>query len=979
MAKGLGVGVTYGLLFGAWALLLWYGGVLVRDETANGGKVLSTVFAVIIGGIALGQSAPSLGAFGQGRVAGYKIMQMIYRKPSMDVTSSGGRILPEVNGAIDLVNVEFSYPSRPSVVVFKNLSLHIAPGKTVAIVGSSGSGKSTVISLIERFYDPLSGQVLLDGHDIKSLQLKWYREQIGLVNQEPALFATTIRANILYGKEDGTTEEIENAARAANAHGFITQLPHAYNTQVGEKGGQLSGGQKQRVAISRAMLRNPAILLLDEATSALDAGSEHEVQEALDRLMVGRTTVVVAHRLSTVRHADTIAVVQNGSILEMGSHDELLERGVDGAYSTLVRLQEMAKARDLSMSRDSRLSRGGSSRSGRRLSHQSSVGSEGSFRNGPDMLGLPEGSYIVPKATYWRLAKLNLPEWHFAILGSLGSIASGLMNPFFALIISSVLKTYYETDYHKMKTDVNKYAYIFSGLSLVAVVVYFMQHFFFGIMGENLTKRVREMMLEAILRNEVSWFDNGDNMSAQVSARLASDATNVKAAIGDRLSVVVQNSSLLIAAITISVVLQWRMALVVLATFPLLVGAAFAENMFLKGFAGDIGKAYSKATMVAGEAVTNIRTIAAFNAQSKVLDLFENELEGPKQSSFVRGQVAGVCFGLSQLFAFSSYGLGLWYGGTLVRDHLANFGDVIKVFMVLIMSAFAVAETLSLTPDLVKGGQALHSVFSVLDRKTAIDADDPNGEIVDIVKGDIELRHVDFTYPSRPDVVIFKNLNLKIHAGHSLALVGVSGSGKSSIIGLIERFYDPTAGRVTIDGKDIRKLNLRSLRKQIALVQQEPALFACSIHDNILYGKESATESEIIQAAETANAHSFISALPDGYNTEVGERGVQLSGGQKQRVAIARAVLRNPTILLLDEATSALDAESEKVVQEALDRLMQGRTTVVIAHRLSTIQGANTIAVVQDGIIIEQGSSKDLLARKGAYCKLINLQQSGGE
>lgn len=397
--------------------------------------------------------------------------------------------------------------------------------------------------------------------------------------------------------------------------------------------------------------------------------------------------------------------------------------------------------------------------------------------------------------------------------------------------------------------------------------------------------------------------------------------------------------------------------------------------MFLKGFAGDVGKAHSKATMVAGEAVTNIRTIAAFNAQAKVLHLFGKELEGPKQSILVRGQIAGISYGLSQFFAFSSYGLGLWYGGTLVRDNLANFGDVIKVFMVLIMSAFAVAETLSLTPDLVKGGQALISVFTVLDRKTLVDADDPDGEVVNCVKGEIELKHVDFAYPSRPDVVIFKNLNLRIHAGHSVALVGASGSGKSSVISLIERFYDPNAGRVLVDGRDIRKLNLRSLRKQMALVQQEPALFATNIHENILYGKETACESEIIEAAKTANAHNFISALPDGYKTEVGERGVQLSGGQKQRVAIARAVLRNPAILLLDEATSALDAESEKVVQEALNRLMQGRTTVVIAHRLSTIQGANTIAVVQDGTIIEQGSSKELLARKGAYHKLVNLQQ----
>jgi len=272
---------------------------------------------------------------------------------------------------------------------------------------------------------------------------------------------------------------------------------------------------------------------------------------------------------------------------------------------------------------------------------------------------------------------------------------------------------------------------------------------------------------------------------------------------------------------------------------------------------------------------------------------------------------------------YGSYALGLWYGGQLVKTGEANFKHVVKVFLVLVIAAFAIAETLSLAPDLIKGSQALISVFHVLDRVTKINADDPDAEVVETVKGDIELKHVAFAYPTRPDALIFKDLNLKVRAGRSLALVGSSGSGKSSVIALLERFYDPSSGRILIDGKDIRMINLRSLRRRIALVSQEPALFATTIYENILYGREGATEQEVHAAAMAANAHNFISALPDSYNTQVGERGVQLSGGQKQRVAIARAVLKNPAVLLLDEATSALDAESEQIVQEALDRLMQ--------------------------------------------------------
>lgn len=379
--------------------------------------------------------------------------------------------------------------------------------------------------------------------------------------------------------------------------------------------------------------------------------------------------------------------------------------------------------------------------------------------------------------------------------------------------------------------------------------------------------------------------------------------------------------------------------------------------------------------MIAGEGVSNIRTVAAFNAQNKILSLFCHELRVPQRRSLRHSQTSGLLFGLSQLALYASEALILWYGAHLVSKGASTFSKVIKVFVVLVITANSVAETVSLAPEIIRGGEAVGSVFSILDRSTKIDPVDPDAEPVDSVRGEIELRHVDFAYPSRPDVMVFKDLNLRIRAGQSQALVGASGSGKSSVIALIERFYDPIAGKVMIDGKDIRKLNLKSLRLKIGLVQQEPALFAASILDNIAYGKEGATEAEVIEAARAANVHAFVSSLPEGYKTPVGERGVQLSGGQKQRIAIARAVLKDPAILLLDEATSALDAESECVLQEALERLMRGRTTVLVAHRLSTIRGVDCIGVVQDGRIVEQGSHADLVSRsEGAYSRLLRLQ-----
>lgn len=379
--------------------------------------------------------------------------------------------------------------------------------------------------------------------------------------------------------------------------------------------------------------------------------------------------------------------------------------------------------------------------------------------------------------------------------------------------------------------------------------------------------------------------------------------------------------------------------------------------------------------MIIGDAVSNIRTVAAFCAEGKVLNLYIRELRNPKRKLLWRGQVAGVGYGLSQFCMYSSYALALWYASTLVKAGRASFGNTIKMLMVLIFAAFGVAETIAMAPDFVKCSQSLLSIFQILDRKTEIDPEQSIGEQLQEVKGEIELRHVVFSYPSRNEVPIFEDFNLRVRAGSSLAIVGASGVGKSSVISLILRFYDPLSGRVLIDGKDIRRLHLRSLRKHMGLVQQEPALFATSIYENIRYGKEDATESEIIEAAKVANAHTFISALPKGYRTLVGERGAQLSAGQKQRVAIARAVLRSPAILLLDEATSSLDAQSEMVVQDALDQVMVGRTTVVIAHRLSTIQNADSIAVLQDGMVTEQGSHQDLINMPtSTYAHLVHQQ-----
>ncbi|KAI3677151.1 hypothetical protein L1987_86772 [Smallanthus sonchifolius] len=991
-AKGLGLGATYFTVFCCYALLLWYGGYLVRNHYTNGGLAISTMFSVMIGGLALGQSAPSMSAFAKARVAAAKIFKIIDHKPNVDRNCESGLELDSVSGQLQLKSVDFSYPSRPDVKILNNFTLSVPAGKTIALVGSSGSGKSTVVSLIERFYDPTSGQVMLDGHDIKVLNLKWLRQQIGLVSQEPALFATTIKENILLGRPDASMVEIEEAARVSNAHSFIIKLPDAYDTQVGERGLQLSGGQKQRIAIARAMLKNPAILLLDEATSALDSESEKLVQEALDRFMIGRTTLVIAHRLSTIRKADLVAVLQQGGVLELGTHDDLIAKGENGVYAKLIKMQEVANetAARKSSARPSsarnsvsspiitRNSSYGRSPYSRRLSDFSTSDFSLSLEGGYPNHRVEKLPFKEQASSFWRLAKMNSPEWTYALIGSVGSVICGSLSAFFAYVLSAVLSVYYNQDHEYMVKEIGKYCYLLIGVSSAALIFNTLQHCFWDVVGENLTKRVREKMLAAVLKNEMAWFDQEENESSRVAARLSLDANNVRSAIGDRISVIMQNSALMLVACTAGFVLQWRLALVLVAVFPLVVAATVLQKMFMQGFSGDLEGAHAKATQLAGEAVANMRTVAAFNSESKIVNLFTTSLDGPLRRCFWKGQIAGSGFGVAQFLLYGSYALGLWYASWLVKHGISDFSKTIRVFMVLMVSANGAAETLTLAPDFVKGGRAMRSVFNLLDRKTEIESDHSDSiPVPDRLRGEIELKHVDFAYPSRPDTPVFHDLCLKARAGKTLALVGSSGCGKSSVIALIQRFYEPSYGRVTIDGKDIRKYNLKSLRCHIATVPQEPCLFATTIYENIAYGHESATEAEIIEAATLANAHKFISSLPDGYNTFVGEQGVQLSGGQKQRVAIARAFLRKAEIMLLDEATSALDAESEKCIQEALERVCSGKTTIVVAHRLSTIRNAHCIAVIDEGKVVEQGSHSHLLKNHadGCYAKMIQLQR----
>ncbi|KAJ4770415.1 ABC transporter B family member 11 [Rhynchospora pubera] len=1002
---GLGLGSVFMIYFCSYGLAVWYGSKLIVNKDCDGGTIVNIILAVMIGSMSLGEATPCIKAFAEGQAAAYRMFEAINRKPDIDALDTTGIVLEDMKGYVELNDVYFSYPARPDQMIFNGFSLNIPSSTIMAIVGESGSGKSTVINLIERFYDPQSGPVLIDGVDLKTIKLGWIRSKIGLVSQEPLLFPTTIKENITCGKKDATIEEINSAIALANAAKFVDKLPNGIDTMVGERGLQLSGGQRQRIAIARAIIKNPKILLLDEATSALDLESERVVQEALNKIMIERTTIIVAHRLSSVRNANTIAVIQQGKLVEQGSHAELIEN-TDGPYSQLIHLKTMHEDKyappppegdiDLPLQEASSTNSAHISRS--QINSQSPIISSlrNSSRDSYDTFAMTHAQdfpdTIVPKETEGtdqelnaakknvpirRLFALNKPEALVLLFGSIAATVHGVIFPLFSILMSNSIKVFYEPPPQLLK-DSRFWASMYVVLACIAFFVTPAEYFLFGVAGGKLIERIRSSTFKTVVHQEISWFDEPQNSSGSICARLSTDAVNVKGLVGDNLALNVQTLASFISGFLVAITANWKLTLIVLVIVPLVVLQVYFQVKFLKGFSANAKTMYEEASRVANDAVSGIRTVASFCMEQKVIETYNKKCDLPIKQGIRSGLVGGLGYGLSFMLLYFSFALCFYVGAKLVHNGEATFGEVFRVYYSLVVSTAAVVRTTAIGSGTTKAKDSATSIFEILDRKSKIDSSSDEGTILTNIRGEIELQNIVFAYPARPNAPVFRDLSLLIPSGKTVALVGESGSGKSTVIALLERFYEPDSGKILFDGVELQSLQVCWLRQQVGLVAQEPVLFNDTIGSNIAYGKQGqVTEEEILVVAKAANAHEFISGLPDGYNTVVGERGIQLSGGQKQRVAIARAILKNPKVLLLDEATSALDAESEHVVQEALDRVMVDRTTVVVAHRLSTIKGADIIAVVKNGTVVEKGRHEELIChRNGDYTALVALSMS---
>ncbi|KAL2864303.1 ABC transporter ATP-binding protein [Aspergillus lucknowensis] len=998
LVTGVHLAMIFFAMFSSFALAFWFGLKLYREGTIPSvNTVIVVFFSVLVVVTILGNIAGPLMTI----TKAVSTSGTFFRVIDSERTPSWGLKEPEVSGNCDIIfeNVTFAYPSRPEVPVLKSFNARFQRSKKTALVGPSGSGKSTIVAMLERWYQlqdslddkpGLAGSIKVDNHHINDLDMKWWRTQIGLVQQEPFVFNDTIYNNVSFGligsRWENESEEVKKdlvvkACKEAFVDEFVQRLPLGYSTIVGEGGITLSGGQRQRLAIARGIVSQPPILILDEATSSIDVHGEKIVQAALDRVSKDRTTIMIAHRLSTVRKADHIIVIKDGTKVEEGTHEDLLAKGT--VYHALVHAQQLQPLSEMTdtMTEDAL------------HSHLDdplvTVQSDENIKADAPT----EVTKSKEMGVFRSIGVLGYEQrayWLLFVVVLLAAAGAGSAFAIQSYLFAQLIEVFQFTG-QRLVDAANFWSLMFFVLALCVAVFYLTLGYCSVLISYFIMAFYRKDYFQSILRQPIPFFDQENNASGSLVGRLSSDLKQLQELFGPNSVFPLVSIFTVLGCAIISFSFGWKLASVALfAALPFIFFAAYMRIRYELQFEEMNANVYAESSKFAAEAIRAFRTVSALTMEDYILSRYSTLLAEQRQKALHKAWYATLVFSFSDSVDLCAMALTFWYGGQLLASKEYKLVDFFVVYIAIIQGGQVAGQFFSFGPNIAQAKASVNRIFQAraLSREPATTVSkNPLGDAQRLrTEAGIQFRSVSFQYPARP-APVFNNLNLKIESGQFVAFVGPSGCGKSTIISLLERFYEPTQGTILLGDEPIDSIELSNYRSSISLVPQEPKVFNGTIRENLLLGITStdnaSLEERMIQACKDAEIHSFITSLPEGYSTKLGTNAqTSISGGQKQRLCIARALVRNPRLLLLDEATSSLDSQSEKLVQHAMDRLAEKRelTIIAIAHRLATIQKADVIFVFGESThgagskILETGTHDALLRNHGPYWQMCQAQ-----